>query len=60
MLAAVIWLALLEIWTATRLFLDVDLVGMSTLTHDLIESTHRGKADVHVLTQCTASSWVVD
>jgi len=53
MLTAVVWLALLEIWTATRLSLslDVDVVGVSALTENLVEGTHRGEADVYILAQ---------
>jgi len=60
MLAAIIWLALLEIRTGTRRCPDIDLVGVTALTLDFVEWAQCRKADVYLFVQCTASSWVVD
>lgn len=60
MLTAVVWLTLLEIRTATHLSLDVDVVDVFALTNNLVEGTHRGEADVHILAQRAAGSRLVD
>lgn len=60
MLAAIIRLALFEIRTRTRRCLNINLIGVPALTFDLVERAHGRKADVQLLVQCTASSWVIN
>jgi len=48
MLAAIIWLALLEIRTGTRRCPDIDLVGVTALTLDFVEWAQCRKADVYL------------